>query len=142
MRPSVLTLAVASLALGGCVAPFPPLGFGGMDEVYSYPRGETSPKTIWVDEATHEILGLRLDAFKDRIGRERRGAGQRYRPALLHVIQVQWDRAARALAGGLLADAHADLNLLDGLFQQLDAELADEARIRAVDQASGQGEDI
>ena len=98
-----------ALCILAACSPWPPHGQGGMAEV---------------DAGRRDIVeDVRLTCARERIeALTRRGGGNAF-PAMLHVANLQWTRAARAQAGGMNLDAAEDLERLKAILDELQGQL-------------------
>jgi hypothetical protein len=110
MTSRLAALAVAGVLAAAC-APWPPHGQGGMAETASA-------------EFNGMDGGHRLACTRGHIETMVHVGAETRQPALLHRTRLQWNRAARALAGGLEEDAESDMEQLDVLLTDLIDRLA------------------
>ena len=101
---------VALCILAACSSPWPPHGRGGMAE-------SGAGRLAIVED-------IRLTCARERIEVLTRQGVETAFPAMLHVANLQWTRAARAQAGGMDLDATEDLERLKALLDELQGRLS------------------
>lgn len=104
---------LALCILAACSSPWPPHGRGGMAEADAGRRAM--------------VEDIRLTCARERIEALTRQGGDNAFPAMLHVANLQWTRAARARAGGMDLDAAEDLERLEAVLDGLQGRLSEAA---------------
>lgn len=102
---------VALFILAACSSPWPPHGRGGMAEADAGRRAL--------------VEDIRLTCARERIETLARQGGETAFPAMLHMANLQWARAARAQAGGMDLDAAEDLQRLKTVLDELRGRLSE-----------------
>jgi hypothetical protein len=105
--------------LGGILASctWPAYKGGGTDDVYSYARHDRVVANRVTDDV--KVLAEHIDLAKARIESLPEFI-RAQRPGRVRIAEIQWARAARAYAGGMLGEAGADLVKLEQLMDALE----------------------
>lgn len=104
-------LAPLILCVLAACSPWPRPGQGGMAEA-------GAGRQVVVEE-------IRLTCARERIYALTRQGGEKAFPAMLHMANLQWIRAARAQAGGMDIAAAEDLEHLRAILDELQGRLSE-----------------
>ncbi len=113
----VVTVTLAALSLGACVT-WPPHGSGGAAEHEQVREDNTKDRARLIAAQTELTMVRELD-------------GSNHVPAALEVAILQWKRAARALNGGFLQAAQADLTQLETMLADIRFRLGTKLTVSA-----------